>query len=128
MIARVIKSDDGITRLVIAIGVTAADGSRTTPTAAVVRFYRVNQTTGALELDAVLGQQNLVEQDSRTGFYGAAIDITNVDAGEFVVLAELTVGGIDTVAVDSMSLYEDLGGQVGAPQITVVPGPDIDVT
>ena len=127
MITRVIRTTGGVSYLHVAIGVLTPAGARVDPTSAQVTFYRVSDDDGSLSADPDLGTKALTKQAGKLGFWGTAIDISDVDAGEFVVLAELTVQGVNTVSVDFLSLYEPAGGgEASRGSYSVVAGPEVD--
>ena len=125
MFARVIVNSPDAKFVNVTVACTQADGAPVDPTAAYCTFYRVSNEDGSLSVDPVLGTHVLNKLFGTTGFWGAPISLVGVTAGEFVVLVELTLGGVATIAVDQFSLYQNLVS-VGAPAIVMTPGPSVD--
>jgi len=107
MITRVFTTDDFIN---VTIACVDATGAAADPSAATAKFYLISVVDGTLSLDTRLatnGVATLVKQHSITGFYGAAIDIAPLPAGQWVVLFQATIGGIDTIATDYLAVDPD---------------------
>jgi len=94
----------------VAAGCTDADGEAVDPSAAVAKFFRVSQSDGSLFPDPNIGSNGvltLAKEGDETGFWGAALEVAGLEAGQFVVLFRATIGGTETVGVDYLEVGED---------------------
>lgn len=101
----------------INVVVTNRAGKPIDPTLAEITVYRVSQIDGsiaaAIEV-GTLGVITLAKQDSKTGFYGAAVDTDALGEGEYVVQYEVDVSGLEASATDYFSI-----GQIEIPGIII---------
>jgi len=107
MITKIRKGMSGIN---LSIAVNGTGGVRTDPTVAQATFYKV-QSDGTLAVETGVGTSGvvtLVQQDSKTGFFGAGIDVSALNDGEYAVLFEATVDGTETIGVEYLSIDKAL--------------------
>jgi len=92
------------------------------PSLAVANLYVV--TAGALVL---LTTVTLVQVGTIPGEWGGSYNLGPVDMSNLVVIAQANVGGVDRSAVKLLGTAQAVSAvmTIGAPQITVTPGPDV---
>jgi hypothetical protein len=91
----------------VSIACVNLEGRATDPTSSVANFYKVSQVDGSKSLDTNIGTGGvvtLVKQDSKTGYYGASVEISTLSYGEYEILFEVTIEEIPTIAVDTLSI------------------------
>ena len=94
----------------INIACTAQERAAADPSSAEANFYKVSDNDGSLSLYTDVGTNGvitLVKQDSEDGFYGAAVDVDDLDEGQYVVLFKVTIDEIDSIGVDYLAVGED---------------------
>jgi len=107
MITKVFTTSDFIH---IAIAACGATGAAADPSDATASFYLVDQITGGLGLDNRIGTNGvatLTKQGSQTGFFGAAVEISGLGAGQWVVLFKATINDIATIVTDYLCIDPD---------------------
>jgi len=107
MITKIFTTSDFIH---IAIAACDATGAAADPSVATASFYLVDQITGGLGLDNRIGTNGvatLTKQGSQTGFFGAAVEISGLGAGQWVVLFKATIDDIATIVTDYLCIDPD---------------------
>ena len=107
MITRVFTTGDFIN---VAIAACGSTGAAADPSAATASFYLISQVNGTVSLDTRIsddGVVTLAKQGSETGFFGAAVEISGLGAGQWVVLFKATIAGVDTIVTDYLCIDPD---------------------
>ena len=94
----------------INIACTDQEGAAVDPSSADANFYKVSDIDGSLSLYTGVGTNGVItlaKQDSEDGFYGAAVDVDDLDEGQYVVLFKVTIDEIDSIGVDYLAVGED---------------------
>jgi len=99
-----------------------ATGQRVDPDSCIARVYSVDLVGGGLTL---LVQLVLAQLDGQVGYWGAPLDISDYPVGVYHVLFVAVIGGITSVLSDTFVV--GIEGGVGAPTITVRPGPQVNL-
>lgn len=107
MITKVFTTSDFIH---VAIAACGATGAAADPSVATASFYLISQIDGSLALDPRIsddGVVTLTKQGSQTGFFGAAVEISGLGAGQWVVLFKATIDGVATIVTDYLCIDPD---------------------
>ena len=107
MITRVFTTGDFIN---VAIAACGSTGAAADPSAATAWFYLISQVNGTVSLDTRISDDGIVtlaKQDNQTGFFGAAVEISGLGAGQWVVLFKATIAGVDTIVTDYLCIDPD---------------------
>lgn len=93
--------------IVIYVACTKADSEKIDPSAIVMNVYQVSESAGTEA--AISGSPfTMVKKQSKTGWFGYALDISALTAGQYTILVEATVDGIDTHWTDSFFISDEM--------------------
>jgi len=87
----------------VAVACVDGAGAAVDPSSAEAVVYEVSQLSGNLTrclAAGVDGVLTLSKIDGQTGFYGAALETSAIDSGQYVLLLRVVVGGVESVGVD----------------------------
>lgn len=91
----------GFKYVFFAVAITDDNGAPVDPDSANVFIYKVSQVDGSL---SSAGTVALEKQQTETGFYGKAIDVSSLEAGEYIVFFKVTSGTSDSITAETMSI------------------------
>ena len=111
----------GTNLVVIATISSPSSDAAEDPATASAGLYFVNATGQLVLLNTIV----LVQQGGIKGVWGGTFALGTLDSSNAVVIAEVTIGGVIRSAVKVMGASQAVTSimTIGAPQITVTPGP-----
>lgn len=103
----ILKIKTGLKYVNIYVAATKADGEKIDPSACQANVYLVNQADGTEA--AISGSPfAMVKKQAKTGFYGYALDISALVAGQYQVLVEATVDSITTHLTEAFLISDEM--------------------
>lgn len=103
----ILKVKTGLKYVNIYVAATKADGTKIDPSVCNANVYLVNQADGTEA--AISGSPfAMVKKQSKTGFYGYALDISALVAGQYQVLVEATVDSITTHLTEAFLISDEM--------------------
>lgn len=103
----ILKVKTGLKYVNVYVAATKADGTKIDPSVCNANVYLVNQADGTEA--AISGSPfAMVKKQSKTGFYGYALDISALVAGQYQVLVEATVDSITTHLTEAFLISDEM--------------------